>query len=69
MGERESVSHFLLLITQQPLGGFSSNLARIRSSPGKLEKSPDQKHVFKKGCVCPDDNLKSASHIHMEFGK
>ena len=33
------------------------------------EKSHDQKHVFPKGCACLDDNLKSASPIHMKFCK
>ena len=32
------------------------------------EKSHDQKHVFQKG-ACLDDNLKSASPIHMKFCK
>ena len=27
------------------------------------------KNMFLKGCACPDDNLKSASPIHMKFGK
>ena len=27
------------------------------------------KNIFKRGCACHDDNLKSASPIHMKFGK
>ena len=30
--------HFLLLIAQQPLGGFSSNLVLVCSSPGKMSE-------------------------------
>ena len=78
-GEREWVhqlQHFVLLIARQPLGGFSSNLEHIYSSPGKNfriwchnistnQRSHMTKNMFLKVCACLDDNLKSARALHL----
>ena len=71
---------FSIAVAPQLLGGLSSNLAHVYSSPGKNfriwcpniltnQRSHMTKTCFSKGCACPDDNLKSALPIHMKFRK
>ena len=75
MGSRAPPApHFLLLISQQPLDGFSSNLAHVCSSPGKNfsiwshdisanQRSHMTTTCFAKGCACLDGNFKNALYL------